>query len=90
MSWLVGALVIFAVGYSATQAGKRRFVDAMQRDGFTPAEIKRAMRHHSRGDTARMTAYCREIVERNAVLDGPVISDGRDWTKANAYERELV
>lgn len=90
MLWVVGALVIVAVGYSAIQADKRRLVDAMQRDGFTPTEIKRAMRHHSRGDTAKMTEYCREIVERNAVTDKPVISDGRDWTKADAYEGELV
>lgn len=90
MLWVVGALVIVAVGYSATQADKRKLVEAMQRDAFTPAEIKRAMRHHSRGDTVKMTAYCREIVERNAVTDKPVISDSRDWTKADAYKGELV
>lgn len=89
MLWVVGSLVIVAIGYSANKVDKGRLVDAMQRDGFTPAEIKRAMRHYSRGNTAKMTAYCREIVERNA-SDKPTANDGRDWTRADAYEGELV
>lgn len=90
MLWLIGGLVIVAVGYIATRADKRRLIDAMHRDGFTPAEIKRAMRHLGRGDNAKMAAYCREIVERNATVDEPITDDGRDWTRAEAYEGELV
>lgn len=90
MLWIVGSLIVVGFGAAIARANKRRLVEAMQRDGFTGAEIKRAMRHHSRGDTAKMAAFCREVVERNAVTDKPIISDGRDWTKVDAYEGELV
>jgi DNA-binding transcriptional MerR regulator len=90
MLWLVGGLVIVGVGYIATYAEKRKLIHAMQRDGFTPAEIKRAMCHHSRDETAKMTAYCREVFERKALVDKPERNDGRDWTRADAYKGETV
>lgn len=90
MLWIVGSLMVMGFGAAMARGEKRRLIDAMQRDGFTPAEIKRAMRHHSRGDTAKMADYCRGVVERNAVTDKPVANDGRDWTRADAYAGELV
>lgn len=90
MLWIVGSLVVVGFGVAIARADKRSLVDAMQRDGFTPAEIKRAMRHHSRGDTTKMAAFCRKVVERNAVTDKPAINDGRDWTRAESYSGETV
>lgn len=90
MLWIVGSLVVVGFGVAIARADKLLLMDAMQQDGFTPTEIKRAMRHHSRGDTAKMTAFCREVIERNAVTDKPAINDGRDWTRADSYSGELV
>ena len=51
----------------------------LQADGFADHEVRKALRLHDRKRYDEMSAYCREVMERRALVVQ------RDWTKAESY-----
>lgn len=86
---ILGGVVVSTFAYVAAKRQRTVLADAMRLDGFTGAEVARALRYHDRGQRDCMADYCREIVERNAFGNGPAATMQRDWTRADAY-REYV
>ncbi len=53
---------------------------AMMADGFASHEVRKALRLYDRKKYVEMSAYCREVIERRALVVR------RDWTKIGSYK----
>lgn len=75
----LSVIVFLVVGAILLIQRRNELQRAMLADGFADHEVRKALRLHDRKRYDEMSAYCREVMERRALVVQ------RDWTKAESY-----
>lgn len=74
------SVIVFLVVGAILLADRRNELQrAMMADGFANHEVRKALRLYDRKRYDEMSAHCREVIERRALVVQ------RDWTKIAAY-----
>lgn len=75
----LAVIAILAVGVMLLVQRRSELQQAMIADGFAPHEVRKAMRLFDQKRHVEMSSYCREVIERRALVVQC------DWTKAESY-----
>lgn len=75
----LSVIVFLVVGVILLIQHRNELQRAMLADGFAPHEVRKAMRLFDQKRHVEMSSYCREVIERRALVVR------RDWTKVTAY-----
>lgn len=76
----LSVIVFLSVGVMLLVQRRNELQRAMMADGFAEHEVRKALRLHDWKRYVEMSAYCREVIERRALVVR------RDWTKVGSYK----